>query len=450
MDLLNYPIDFADQGEWPTKRINSLDELPSNSLIGAHDPAIFYDEDCKTFFAYCTHNVFYTSKDMKHWERQGKIVPNMPKETIDYIGGEDLWAPDITKVNGEYRMYCSTSTFGVSRSIIFLATSDTPFGPFEYKGIVLKTDLNSNVNAIDANVAVDQKSKKQYLVYGSFWNGIHILPLNSEGFVENIETDSNGVLTNYGINIASRPEFTDHAIEGPYIIYNKETDYYYLFVSYGSLSSDYNIRIARSKNITGPYLDIDSNEITANSDYHTGHLLLGGYQFGNDTPVMGPGHNSVISINNEWFVVCHVRRKDYLHGGISTMHVYPLLWDESGWPIIVPNIYSGEKQQKVSLKDIIGMYDRIVMESRFPQQITSSFPINLKEDKTFTISLNKGTFDLIEDSKHNQILELRIGNICERYQIRPILDQYSKKQSIIMTGLQNGTTSCFMKKITLE
>lgn len=33
--------------------------------------------------------------------------------------------------------------------------------------------------------------------------------------------------------------------EGPYMIYNKETDYYYLFVSYGSLKTDYNSCITR-------------------------------------------------------------------------------------------------------------------------------------------------------------------------------------------------------------
>jgi hypothetical protein len=50
----------------------------------------------------------------------------------------------------------------------------------------------------------------------------------------------------------------DHsAIEGSYILYSPESGYYYLFASFGGFASTdgYNIRIARSKNPDGPYLD---------------------------------------------------------------------------------------------------------------------------------------------------------------------------------------------------
>ena len=69
-----------------------------------------------------------------------------------------------------------------------------------------------------------------------------------------------------GIEIAKRSRGVDTSIEGAYIIYNPDTDYYYLTVSYGSLFFDYNIRVARSRNITGPYIDPNGYE----NDGYTG------------------------------------------------------------------------------------------------------------------------------------------------------------------------------------
>lgn len=113
-----------------------------------------------------------------------------------------------------------------------------------------------SVNAIDANIIEDVRNGKQYMVYGSFWGGCHIIELDKEtGFAR----DTSG---QPGICLARRPLWTDGAIEGPYIIYNEKTDYYYLFVSYASLRSDYNIRVGRSRNVTGPYLDHNGRNMT--------------------------------------------------------------------------------------------------------------------------------------------------------------------------------------------
>ena len=49
--------------------------------------------------------------------------------------------------------------------------------------------------------------------------------------------------------------------EGAAVIYVKETDYYYLFQSYGWLGNDYDIRVGRSKNVMGPYVDMNGNDL---------------------------------------------------------------------------------------------------------------------------------------------------------------------------------------------
>ena len=49
------------------------------------------------------------------------------------------------------------------------------------------------------------------------------------------------------------------SIEGPYILYDKDSDYYYLFVSYGNLQREggYQMRVFRSKTVDGEYVDMN-------------------------------------------------------------------------------------------------------------------------------------------------------------------------------------------------
>lgn len=126
---------------------------------------------------------------------------------------------------------------------IGLATASDPLGPWEDQGEVVKTNATlAQHNAIDANIAFD-RSGEQWFVYGSFFGGIYIAPLNKE--TGKLQEKS------YGQRIAFRPKTVDTAIEGPFIYYHPETDYYYLFVSFDSLNDSYNIRVLEQKKLQG-------------------------------------------------------------------------------------------------------------------------------------------------------------------------------------------------------
>ena len=49
------------------------------------------------------------------------------------------------------------------------------------------------------------------------------------------------------------------SIEAPYILYDEESGYFYLFVSYGGLAREggYQIRVFRSETIDGDYVDMN-------------------------------------------------------------------------------------------------------------------------------------------------------------------------------------------------
>src|SRR5262249_23644281 len=132
--------------------------------------------------------------------------------------------------------------------------------------------------------------------YGSYSGGIFILAMDES---TGLPLPHQG----YGKHLAGG----DHAqIEGSYTIYSPETDYYYLFVSFGGFASTdgYNIRVARSRNPDGPYLDAEGRDLaqargSLDNIAPYGVKLIGGFNFAADPGdtetargYLSPGHNS--------------------------------------------------------------------------------------------------------------------------------------------------------------
>ncbi|GFP74511.1 arabinan endo-1,5-alpha-L-arabinosidase [Clostridium fungisolvens] len=408
------------------------------SLWGAHDPAIYHDPLSGNYYTYCTGAIARKSVDMITWENIGKVVENPPKESIEWVGDTGIWAPDIIKVGEEYRLYCSNSTWGVRQSCIFLAVADNAEGPFIPRGCVLKTSEDMPVNAIDANLIIDEETGQQYMVYGSFWGGCHIIKLDPE----------TGLAAEEGIGkcIARRPKWFDCSIEGPYVKYNPETGYYYLFVSYGSLKSDYNIRVGRSKLVTGPYVDVNGRDMTDLEDYknEVGYMIACGYHFDNGQGYMGPGHNSVLrDFDNQWYLVCHIREHDFKTPQISTMHVYKMFWTPDGWPVLNPEPYAGEITQPIAREFIVGEYERIKLVPSIPQGVLNSVPMILTEDGKFECCSIKGQWEYFNATT----ISITYGNIMEVYKITAAWDWQLDEPTITITGKDQHGVAVWGKKV---
>ena len=135
------------------------------------------------------------------------------------------------------------------------------------------------------------------MVYGSFFGGIYIKELFNEG--ENVGLPKE---SGFGKKIWNG---YNEGPEGPYIFYNEETDYYYLMASHGSLSQNYNMRVLKSKNPDGPYLDTRNRDGASMSN--SGVKLAGNFQFENSRGLAALGHNSVIKVDGKYIVVYHTR-----------------------------------------------------------------------------------------------------------------------------------------------
>ena len=183
------------------------------------------------------------------------VFSSPPSWTTSAVPGftGNFWAPDISYFNGLYHLYYAVSTFGSQVSAIGLATNPTldPSNPsylWTDQGPVIESTTAVPYNCIDPSVTFDTSSNL-WMSFGSFWNGIYMVQLDpSTGL---INTDSPGRIHEAFNNASGDP------IEASYLY--QHGSYYYLFANWGTccagVNSTYNIRMGRSTNITGPYLD---------------------------------------------------------------------------------------------------------------------------------------------------------------------------------------------------
>lgn len=322
-----------------------------------HDPSVLYADG--TYYIYGSHMQAAKSSNLQDWKLFSKLdkctlQPDYAvqfKEALIWAQAGTFWAPDVIRLSdGRYYMYYCCCEGSKPLSALGVAVSDSPEGPFENIGILLKSgeegyDATALPNAIDPCVFFDAENRL-WMVYGSYSGGIFLLELDSETglIMEGQEA--------YGIRLLGG----NHArIEGPYIVYNADTGYYYLFLSFGGLNVNdgYNIRVCRSRNVTGPYEDAQGHDMRDcmcrpghfwNDDDVAGFgtKLMGGYQFvpleGENSDkaqvVRSPGHNSAIETEDGWFLIHHTR-----FAGNDARYIVQTrrMWfNDDGWPVVAP------------------------------------------------------------------------------------------------------------------
>jgi len=312
--------DAAKPGSQQSFPVLPLEQSASRGII-ARDPSSIVKCKDEYWVFYTGRGVpSYHSKDLVKWER-GPAVFTAPPEWIARIvpanRNMSYWAPDIIKLGDRYLLYYSVSSFGKMTSAIGLATNPTldPNDPAYHwtdEGFVVRTQEGDNHNAIDPAVFHD-KDGSLWLTYGSYWSGIKLLQLDPETG-KRLAPDSK--LFSLAHN---------ESIEASCLC--RHDDYYYLFVNWGSCcqgpKSTYNIRIGRSKAITGPYLD------KAGAD-----MLRGGgsvFLATTNGPLIGPGHAGTLNAEGkDWFTSDF--EGDLRMNGKATLAIMPLRWNADGWP----------------------------------------------------------------------------------------------------------------------
>lgn len=289
-----------------------------------HDPVVIKEGIRYYLFSTGAGTPIRCSVDRVTWTACGSVFDGAPAWAQQAVPGvEDLWAPDIAYFNGRYHLYYSASTFGRNRSAIGLATTptldpDSPDYEWTDQELVIESYSGNDFNAIDGNVVLDEDGTP-WLSFGSYWTGIKMVELDPE-----TGKPVSDPPTIYSLARRPRSDSEANAIEAPYIIYRD--GYYYLFVSFDAccqgVNSTYNVRVGRSAEVTGPYVDRSGVSMMEGG----GTLIIQGTE-----RWRGTGHQAVFQDDDETFLVYHAY--DAQANGVPTLRISPLEWAD-GWPSI--------------------------------------------------------------------------------------------------------------------
>ncbi len=438
---------------------DGIDKAEIMAGVWVHDPSIIKADG--RYYIFGSHMATAVSEDLRHWTFVGNdykvsnpvyqgLLEN--KDAFAYSGSKDsliptddggwhVWAPDIiyNEAVGLYYLYfCTTSTWNASN--LCYATSESIEGPYEWKGAMIysgfregtlsatdvteyvdreeakaryiKADGEYNVdtypNAIDPSVFYDEDGR-MWMVYGSWSGGIYLLELDPEtGEVIHPQDDEAGRVDAY---FGKRLMGGLHtSIEGPYILYDRESGYYYLFVSYGSLlrTGGYQIRVFRSETVDGDYVDMNGSY-----PMDTGNLKQGPYGLklsGNyylpslQVAYMATGHNSaLIDEDGRKYIVNHTRfdNKSEYH----EPRVHQFIVNREGWPCMLPYATDGEAVSRTGYEtaELAGRYYVINQGTAINAEIAQPFILYLEEDGTVRGDGVQGSWEALEDSCYMNI-----------------------------------------------
>lgn len=376
-----------------------------------HDPSVVRAKD-GTFYVFGSHLAAAKSPDLINWELVADgvadgnpLIPNVTKElreTLEWAETDTLWAADVIQLeDGKYYMYYNACRGDSPLSAMGVAVSKKIEGPYKDKGIILKSgmwgnpsedgtvyDATVHPNVVDPDVFFD-KDGKLWMVYGSYSGGIFIMEMNPK-------TGKPKPDQGYGKKLLGG----NHSrIEGPFMQYSPDTDYYYLFLSYGGLDAKggYNIRVARSKSPDGPFEDAEGNamiDVKANpskplfddeSIEPYGVKMMGNHAWSDPSGArssagyVSPGHNSTYydEKTGKYFLIFHARFP--YRGEQHEIRVHEFYFNEEGWPVVSPFRYAGEPED-ISKEQVPGAYELINHAKDISADIKPSVSIMLEAD----------------------------------------------------------------------
>lgn len=313
---------------------------------GAHDPTVVAARDGR-WLMFSTDTAvagapgagvqIRQSDDLVTWRWFGHAFDGVPDEAAEWSGARGIWAPEVVARGEEYRMYYSASSFGSRTSMIALATAPDATGPWTHVEPIVTTGHDVDVvNAIDAAVVVDEEGR-DWLLYGSFFGGLRILPLGEDG--RPVRPGDKGS------EVVVRPESLHGAVEGGHVLRDEDSGTFALFCSFDSLFDTYNIRVARSESVAGPYRDAAGKDMVDPSEppHPVGTVIVAGYEAPDGTHWAAPGHSSHLVTDIGIFLVHHVR--DGADPTQHTAHLRRLEWTAGGWPLASPLPYGGQVAQ---------------------------------------------------------------------------------------------------------
>lgn len=459
----------------------SIFNVTTPSRVAVHDPSIvigYVHGDKitgekggeKVYYIFGSHRDFARSTDLQNWT---KVTNNIntdyrtifandaswasrgTKGTYDVTG--NLWAPDViwNPTMQKWCMYMSVNGDNWYSSIVLLTAESldgdwTRVGTVVYSGFVTtdqarQTDFfkvhtsdatlpsryvngggRYTLNAIDPCAFFDNDGNL-WMTYGSWFGGLYILRLDKNtGLRDYTYTYQTTDGTAAG---ATSDEYIGKKLAGgngvsgeaSYIEYIG--DRYYLFCTYGGLTSDggYNMRVYSSEDVLGPYKDLSgqaaiystSNTAVGNVSGLVGTQLMNYYKWSLlSYGYVAEGHNSaVVDDDGQAYLVYHTRSTSWGEG--HEVRVHQLFQAANGGLVTSPFEYRGEKfdNHNYTADEVAGTYKVIYHSStNYASKVCNTEnTLTLNADGTLSGAYT-GTWKLT-DGAGIQIYSRRLGTL---------------------------------------
>lgn len=405
---------------------------PTFANVTVHDPSVV--RDGSTYYVFGSHLASASSTDLMHWTQFTRdwnattnpgcvLIRNNSPQTefaaaLSYTTPPDFWAPDVRKLgDGRYYFYYCVCN-NTSRSALGLAVADAITGPYANVSIMLESGMNGlspdgtvynnavHPNVVDPSVFTDNTGKL-WMVYGSYSGGIFILSLDPA-------TGQPYPGQAYGKKLTGG---NNCRIEGAFILYSPETAYYYMFFTFGGLDANggYNIRVGRSRNPDGPYLDAAGNDLTnvhgaPNTVFDDASIapygvkLMGNYQFlhvaadpqTTSRGYVSPGGTSAYydASSGRYLMVFHTRFVG--QGEVHEVRVHQFFLNADGWPVVAPQRYAQESMATTDITQIPGDFKLINHGKDITATVKTSTVVTLNADHSISGAAT-GTWQLSGD-----------------------------------------------------
>src|ERR1051325_3659392 len=281
-----------------------------DGTVNIHDPSTIVVCNGK-FFTWGTGGWGLISDDGWTWRRGAQL----PRRGL---------APDVIHIGDRYYLYIAANIGAQPKAAINMIWSktldpDSPDYKWEEGGVVASSDGVEDSNAIDPGIFLDAATGRLWLVYGSYFGYIRLVELNPK--------------TGTRLNPKDTPVNLAVNCEASYMMYHE--GWYYLLATHGSCcrgaDSGYNIRVGRSRKVTGPFLDAEGIDMIQGG----GKLLIG-----SGGRVVGAGHFGLLDPGDGVQKFSLHWEADLDRGGASVLDIRPLLWKD-GWPVAGANMKEG-------------------------------------------------------------------------------------------------------------
>jgi len=468
-----------------------VDQKNQSLGVSVHDPSI--EKENGTYYLFGSHMDAAITKDFQNFQsiasgvgKNNPLFDNLfdgDKKAFEFTGKFSdgkyaVWAPDViyNPVMKKYMMYFATS-HDYRTSAIHFAVADAVDGPYHYMDTLLYSGFNrSNVdktnlheilgkdasiskylqsgqynnmndpNCIDPQLLYD-KDDRLWMVYGSWSGGIFLLEIDqATGQPIHPEMDKEKKIDAYfGRYLIGG---LHNSCEGPCLIYNKDNDMYYLFVSYGELQREggYQIRQFRSKSITGPYVDTQGNTLSYTSDHSQfGLKMVGNYKLPSlSTAYMAPGHNSILKEDDGSYYICYHQRFDN-NSEYHEPRIHRLYLNEEEWFVMAPFAAPSNEtnNHKIDTAKLCGQYSYVNHGTDISSEIHSSTEILLKENgEIFDGKHSIGRYQTTDDTN---TIHLTVNDHSYSGVIDEMLDEAGNKVCFITASGDNNETIWMVK-----